>query len=59
MHIISFPYESVFKEKGIPTKNKPIHKNKKHLDYCKKEIQDYLEKGLIRQSKSPLSYFAF
>lgn len=33
--------------------------NKQHLDYCKKEIQDYLKKGLVRSSKSPWSCYAF
>lgn len=33
--------------------------NKQHLDYCKKEIQDYLEKCLIRPSKSPWNCSAF
>ena len=31
----------------------------KLLEYCKKEIQDLLQKGLIRPSKSPWSCHAF
>lgn len=59
IHTIYLPYESDFKEKDIPTKARPIQMNKQHLDYFKKEIQDYLEKCLIRPSKSPWSCSAF
>jgi len=33
--------------------------NQEYLDYCKKEIQEYLDKGLIRPSKSPWSCSGF
>ncbi|RDX88183.1 hypothetical protein CR513_30256, partial [Mucuna pruriens] len=33
--------------------------NKEYLEYCKKEIQEYLEKELIRPSKSPWSCMGF
>nr|KYP34346.1 polyprotein [Cajanus cajan] len=33
--------------------------NTQYLEYCKKEIQEYLDKGLIRDSKSPWSCSAF
>jgi uncharacterized protein YqgQ len=33
--------------------------NQELLEYCKKEIQDLLQKGLIRKSKSPWSCSAF
>nr|KYP58956.1 polyprotein [Cajanus cajan] len=33
--------------------------NPQYLEYCKKEIQEYLDKGLIRPSKSPWSCSAF
>jgi len=33
--------------------------NAELLEYCKKEIQNLLEKKLIRPSKSPWSYAAF
>ncbi|KAL4391532.1 hypothetical protein AHAS_Ahas03G0254500 [Arachis hypogaea] len=33
--------------------------NKEYLEYCKKEIQEYLDKGLIRPSKSPWSCTGF
>ncbi|KAL4370795.1 hypothetical protein AHAS_Ahas06G0101500 [Arachis hypogaea] len=59
LHEISLPYEDGFNEKIIPTKAKPIHMNKEYLEYCKKEIQEYLDKGLIRPSKSPWSCTGF
>lgn len=33
--------------------------NQQYLEYCKKEIQDYLDKGLTRLSKSPWSCSGF
>ena len=51
-HIISLPYESDFNERNIPTKTRPIQMNQELLEYCKKEIQELLNKGLIRKSKS-------
>ena len=51
-HIISLPYESDFNERNIPTKARPIQMNQELLEYCKKEIQESLDKGLIRKSKS-------
>ena len=33
--------------------------NNELLDHCKKEIEDLLNKGLIRKSKSPWSCAAF
>lgn len=59
VHTISLPYEPDFKEANIPTKARPIQMNKQNLDYCKKEIKDFLDKGLIRPSKSPWSCSAF
>jgi hypothetical protein len=58
-HIISLPYESDFNERNIPTKARPIQMNQELLEYCKKEIQELLDKGLIRKSKSPWSCSAF
>ena len=49
----SLPYESDFNERNIPTKARPIQMNKELLEYCKKEIQELMNKGLIRKSKSP------
>lgn len=59
IHVVSLPYDKEFKEINIPTKARPIQMNQQNLDYCKKEIRDYLDKGLIRPSKSPWSCSAF
>ena len=40
---------------NIPTKAKPVQMNKEILEHCKKEIQGFLDKKLIRPSKSPWS----
>jgi len=56
---ISLPYEDNFSDKLIPTKAKPVQMNKQTLDHCKNEIEELLEKRLIRPSKSPWSCAAF
>ena len=33
--------------------------NQEYLNYCKKEIQEYFDKGLIRLGKSPWSCVGF
>ena len=48
-----------FNEKQIPTKARPIQMNPELLEYCKKEINDLLNKKLIRPSHSPWSCAAF
>ena len=53
-HMVSLPYEKDFNEKQIPTKVRPIQMNPELLEYCKKEINDLLNKKLIRPSHSPL-----
>ena len=58
-HMVSLPYETDFNEKQIPTKARPIQMNPELLEYCKKEIQDLLDKKLIRPSHSPWSCAAF
>ena len=58
-HEVELPYELDFSKKNIPTKARPIQMNKKLLSYCENEIQDLLDKKLIRKSKSPLSCSAF
>ncbi|KAL6349740.1 hypothetical protein AAG906_041147 [Vitis piasezkii] len=58
-HEVELPYEPDFSEKNIPTKARPIKMNKELLSYCDKEIQDLLDKKLIRKSKSPWSCSAF
>ena len=57
--MVSLPYEKDFNEKQIPTKARPIQMNPELLEYCKKEIQDLLDKNLIRPSYSPWSCAAF
>ena len=49
-HEVELPYEPDFSEKNIPTKARPIKMNKELLSYCDKEIQDLLDKKLIRKS---------
>ena len=46
-HIISLPYGDNFDKRNIPTKVRPIQMNQKYVNYCKKEIQEYLNNGLI------------
>ena len=58
-HEVELPYEPDFSKKNIPTKAKPIQMNKELLSYCKNEIQDLLDKKLIRKSKSPWNCLAF
>ena len=53
------PYEKGHDEKHIPTKARPTQMNFELLEHCKKEIQNLLDKKLIRPSKSPCSYAAF
>ena len=52
-HIVQLPYEKDFIEKQIPTKARTIQMTNELLEHCKKEIEDLLNKGLIRKSKSP------
>ena len=52
-HIVDLPYVKDFNEKNIPTKARPIQINAETVEFCKKEINDLLEKKLIRNSKSP------
>ena len=58
-HIVQLPYEKDFNERQRPTKARPIQMNIELLEHCKKEIEDLLNKGLIRKSKSPWSCVAF
>ena len=57
--VVELPYEQSFDEKMIPTKARPIQMNERHLEICRKEINDLLSKGLIRKSSSPWSCSAF
>ena len=58
-HIAQLPYEKDFNERQIPTKARPIQLNNELLEHCKKEIEDLLNKGLVRKIKSPWSCVAF
>ena len=58
-HTVELPYIKEFNERNIPTKARPIQMNKELLEHCKKEINDLLDKKLIRSSKSPWSCSAF
>ena len=58
-HEVNLPYETDFKESQIPTKARPIAMSPRHIEICKKEINDLLKKGLISPSKSQWSCSAF
>ncbi|GAV89548.1 hypothetical protein CFOL_v3_32962 [Cephalotus follicularis] len=57
--LVSLPYENDFIKQHIPTKTKPIQITYELMKYCKKEIQELLNKKLIRYSKSPWNYTIF
>ncbi|GAV80963.1 Peptidase_A3 domain-containing protein, partial [Cephalotus follicularis] len=52
-HMVSLPYEKNFTEQNIPTKARPIQMTYELMEHCKKEIQELLNKKLIRPNKSP------
>ena len=58
-HIVDLPYVKDFDEKNIPTKARPIQMNVETVEFFQKEINDLLQKKLIRNSKSPWSCVAF
>ncbi|KAG5567901.1 hypothetical protein H5410_065083, partial [Solanum commersonii] len=58
-HILTLPYEDDFSEENIPTKSRPCQMNTKLVEFCKKEIDKLLQKGLIKPSKSPWSCTSF
>ncbi|GAV92990.1 hypothetical protein CFOL_v3_36368, partial [Cephalotus follicularis] len=47
-HMVSLPYEKDFTEQNIPTKARPIQMTYELMEHCKKEIQELLNKNLIR-----------
>ncbi|GAV92632.1 Peptidase_A3 domain-containing protein, partial [Cephalotus follicularis] len=51
-HMVSLPYEKNFTEQNIPTKTKPIQMTYELIKYCEKEIQELLNKKLIKPNKS-------
>ncbi|XP_068667495.1 uncharacterized protein, partial [Aristolochia californica] len=58
-YIVSLPYIDGFNERTIPTKARPSKMKHALLDLYKKEIQNLLDKKLIRKSYSPRSCTAF
>ncbi|XP_049406143.1 uncharacterized protein LOC125869745 [Solanum stenotomum] len=58
-HIVTLPNEDNFSEDEIPTKSRPCQMNSKLVELCKKEIDNLLQKGLIKPSKSHWSCTAF
>ncbi|WMV30336.1 hypothetical protein MTR67_023721 [Solanum verrucosum] len=58
-HIVTLPYEDNFSEDDIPTKSHPCQMNAELVEFCKKDIDSLLQKGLIKPSKSPWSCTAF
>ncbi|WMV54580.1 hypothetical protein MTR67_047965 [Solanum verrucosum] len=58
-HIVTLSYEDDFSEENIPTKSRPCQMNTELVEFCKKEIDNLLQKGLIKPSKSPWSCTAF
>ncbi|XP_047263678.1 uncharacterized protein LOC124896199 [Capsicum annuum] len=58
-HIVTLPYKDDFCEDKIPTKSRPCQMNVELVEFCKKEIDNLLQKGLIKLSKSLWSCTAF
>ncbi|XP_049368986.1 uncharacterized protein LOC125833876 [Solanum verrucosum] len=58
-HIVTLPYEDDFSEENIPTKSRPCQMNTELVEFCKKKIDNLLQKGLIKPSKSPWLCTAF
>lgn len=48
--IVEIPYEKDFNEKNIPTKARLIQMYHELLEHCEKEIQELLDKKLIKKS---------
>ncbi|XP_047262232.1 uncharacterized protein LOC124895866 [Capsicum annuum] len=58
-HIVTLPYEDTFSEDNIPTKSRPCQMNVELAEFYKKKIDNLLQKGLIKPSKSPWSCTTF
>ena len=54
-HIVFLPYMKEFNEKNISTKARPIQMSHEIIDFCKIEINDLLNKNIIRHNKSSWS----
>ena len=57
--MVDLLYEKEFFEKQIPTKARLIQMNQELLEFCKKEINGLLVKGIIRKLTSPWSCSTF
>ena len=58
-HFFFLSYIVGFDENQIPIKARPIQMNQQILEYGKKDIQNLLDKNLIRKSHSPWNCVAF
>ncbi|BBH09221.1 hypothetical protein Prudu_021656 [Prunus dulcis] len=58
-HVVSLPYVKNLSEKNIPTKARPIQMSQEIMEFCKTDITELLQKGIIRKSKSPWPCPAF
>ncbi|EOY19234.1 Uncharacterized protein TCM_044215 [Theobroma cacao] len=58
-HEVGLLYHKDYNENQIPTKARPIQMNKEMEEFCRKEIQDLLNKKLIRKNSLPWSCFTF
>ncbi|CAN4115699.1 unnamed protein product [Withania somnifera] len=58
-HIVTLLYEYNFNEDNIPTKSRPCQMNTELVELRKKEIDNLLQKGLIKPSKSSWSCTTF
>lgn len=56
-HFVRLPYRKDYV--AHPVRSKAIAMNAEQIQLCKKEINDLLQKGLIRESKSEWSCFGF
>ncbi|KAG5573563.1 hypothetical protein H5410_063329 [Solanum commersonii] len=52
-HIVTLPCEDDFSEENIPIKSRPCQMNTELVEFCKKQIDNLLQKSLIKSSKSP------
>jgi len=50
-HTVSLPYIKDFDEGRITTKARPIQMSQEVTEFCRREIEDLLHKGIIRKSK--------
>ena len=58
-HQVSLPYIKEFREENIPTKARLIQMNERLLEICEKELEELVDKKLIKNSSSPWSCATF